>query len=812
MSELRYAAEGPLASAHTSGISAHCRRGVARTPAQPSGTSPQECRQLPAAGSITVTDAMDEIVKEFLIETREGLDEVDRDLVALEKSPDDLSILQRIFRNVHTVKGSAGFLALPRLQALSHGGEGILSDLRDGTLAVSADIISGLLRLVDGIRALLVGVEADGKESELDVEQLIVELKELRRGVNGRVTRPPAPDPNPAPDRSDSEARVHAPARPAAVPGDAAPRHAVRAPDPAPPASSLEVKAGPTLTENSIRVDTAVLDRLLNLVGELVLARNQLIASGIDDVAAHHLNLVTSELQDAVMKTRLQPIGNLWSKFPRLIRDLGVSCGKRVRLERHGADTELDRSLIDAIRDPLTHLLRNAVDHGIENPEARLRAGKNPEGTIRLDARHEGGLVRVEIRDDGAGMDALAIGQAALSRGLVNAERLASMSVGEILELTFAPGFSMAAEITDVSGRGVGMDVVRNHLERVGGAVEIDSELGRGTTVRLDVPLTLAIVSALLVEVAEQVFAIPQTNVLEVVEVLAEDRSDVLEELRGATFFRLRNELLPLVDAGGLLWPARELEERPADEEERVERIVVLESGRHRFGLSVDSVHDPQEIVVKPLGRQVRALPVFSGATLLGDGRLALILDIAGVAQLARVHGDAGRRSEEDLNEAQPELQHTRTLLVFRAGGSRMAIELDEVSRLEEFDRANVEISGHVPVLQYDGTILHLLDLSDLLQERRAVPRDETIAQEVASDRVIQVIVHRGARHAIGLVVEEIEDILEHTVDVEDAGGRRGVHSRIVLDKRVTEILDLPLLLKAAESNLERLREDGRSS
>ena len=577
---------------------------------------------------------MDDVVKEFLIESYENLDRLERDLVRLEQEPGDREVLASIFRTFHTIKGTSGFLGFVQLESLTHVGENLLSKMRDGDLALSPAITSALLALGDAVRAILANIENCGDEGEADHAALQATLTQLQAGVSS--------------------------VRPAPV---------FRATGPSAAAAPTPEPARAAVGGGSIRVDVRLLDKLMNLVGELVLARNQVLqyTATQNDAAflgtSQRLNLITSELQEGVMKTRMQPIGGIWGKLPRVVRDLSLVCKKQVRVEMEGTETELDKTIIEAIKDPLTHLVRNAVDHGIEAPDERARSGKPVEGRLLLRAYHEGGQVNIEIADDGAGIDGERVKSKALERGLISAEQAARLGERELMNLIFLPGFSTAASVTNVSGRGVGMDVVKTNIERIGGTVEVSSTAGRGTTHKLKIPLTLAIIPALTVTAAGERYAIPQVNLLELVrlktdaaldappdgghdaarDACAENARGGVELIHGVPVYRLRGRLLPLV------YLARELQGSPRGFEpgERAPRpesthVVVLQAEERQFGLVVDEVNDTEEIVVKPLGRKLKGIPVFAGATIMGDGRVALARDRWLVRVLGAGPGAAG--------------------------------------------------------------------------------------------------------------------------------------------------------------------------
>ncbi|MGA7905968.1 MAG: chemotaxis protein CheW, partial [Candidatus Sulfotelmatobacter sp.] len=553
----------------------------------------------------------------------------------------------------------------------------------------------------------------------------------------------------------------------------------------------------------TVRIGISLLDKLMNLVGELVLARNQLLqfANGVQDaglsVISQRMNLIATELQEQVMKTRMQPIGNIWNKFPRTVRDLAQGCGKDVHLEMEGQDTELDRTIVEAIKDPLTHLVRNSVDHGIEVPDNRAKAGKPRSGLLKLRAFHEGGQVNIEIIDDGAGLNLERIRKKAIERGLITPEQAAHLAERDAFNLIFLPGFSTAEKVTNVSGRGVGMDVVKTNVEKIGGMVDITSRVGHGTTVRVKIPLTLAIIPALVVTCRGERFAIPQVGLTELVRLEADEVAKGIEMVHGVPVHRLRGRLLPLV------YLSRELQlleegGKPANQDEAV-NIVVLQANDRQFGLVVDEINDTEEIVVKPLRKQLKALKTFAGSTIMGDGKVALILDVMGLAQRASVVTQLQEHAIGEKSAASRELaaEKRRYLLFAGPGGSRMAMALDTLARLEELPASNVEKAGTQWVAQYRGQILPLINLEFALEERR---RSRQNAKLLANDSAapLQVLVCDHEGHTVGLVVEQILDIVENTAEVKYAASRPGVLYSTVIDERVTELIDVPTVLRAA--------------
>jgi len=746
-----------------------------------------------------MTDDMADVVREFLGESRENLDQIDVDLVALERNPDDSGIVARIFRAIHTIKGTCGFLGFSRLEAVSHAGENVLSALRDEEIASTPAMTTVLLAMVDMARGVLDQIESTGQESSGDDSALIEQLTTLYRGgTPAPAEAPPAPAPAPEPIAA---APALEPAAPAPAPEPAAPADVPVAAPAAP-----EAAAG----ETSIRVDVSLLDKLMNLVGELVLARNQILqltgrgADAAVSAATQRLNLITSELQEGVMKTRMQPIGNIWSKFPRVVRDLARSCDKRVELVMEGEGTELDKTLIEAIKDPLTHLIRNAVDHGIELPDRRIAAGKPPQGRLLLRAYHEGGQVIIEVIDDGAGLDAERIRSKAIERGIVTVDQAGRMTDRELFRLVFLPGFSTAAKVTNVSGRGVGMDVVRTNIERIGGTIDLQGRRGSGTTIRVKIPLTLAIIPALVVASGENRYAIPQASLLELVRLEGEDARTKVEMLYGTPVYRLRGKLLPLIYLGEALGqtPAAPTVIEPPGEPGTLDlaevNIIVLAADDRQFGLVVPEVHDTEEIVVKPLGKHLKSIPVFAGATIMGDGRVALILDVLGLAKRSRVVAEGHERARLDhaVEVATTDGGDQQTMLVFRSpDDGRMAVPLSRVARLEEIPRTAVERVGHELVMQYRGEIMPVLELSMLVVERRTVLRSHT---PINAD-MLQLVVFSHDNAHVGLIVDQILDIVEEELVNRRPPGRPGVLGSVVLSGRVTELLDVEAALRRAQ-------------
>src|SRR5689334_13037017 len=777
-------------------------------------------RALGAEQEVRSVEDLGEIVGEFLLESHENLDQIDRDLVDLEQDPGSRDLISRIFRAIHTIKGTSGFLAFTRLETLAHAGESLLSRLRDGVQPVTPETITTLLATIDGVRALLAAIEQTGGEGDIDVDGVITSVHAQMQApevtdapVAARVDAADAPVPlpespvRPAPEPVEGERRPlgellveSGAAKPADVgfalqqqlEGDERKLGTILLEEgkaqPAAVHEALQAQAPKrSVADSAIRVDVDLLDSLMNMVGELVLARNQLVRGVMEtgDSAlvrsAQRLGMITSELQEGIMKTRMQPIDHIWSKLPRVVRDLSTSLGKQVQLVMQGRETELDRSLLEAVKDPLTHLVRNAVDHGVEEPERRVAAGKSPEGTLTLRAYHEGGHVAVEVADDGAGLDVERIAEKAVENGIIRADQLASMDRRDIMALVFQPGFSTAAEITNVSGRGVGMDVVKTNIERIGGAVSVDSTPGEGTVWRLTIPLTLAIIQALTVDCGDQRYVVPQVAVLELVFI--DGQTTKIEYASGAPVYRLRGKLLPLVRLDRALGL-----DVGADQSVY---IMVLQADGRRFGLVVDRVLNTEEVVVKALNSRFKDIGLYAGATILGDGKVGLILDVSSLARRSHLTADAERQNLEASARAGKGTGSGERLLVTAVGERRVAIPLDTVTRLEEFPRDRIEHAGSREVVQYRGQILPLVRLSHLLG---------AYGEEPEGDNVSVVVYSEGGR-SVALVVDRIVDIAENSTTTRRDAEEDGLVGTAVIQQRVTELLDVRRAILAADPN-----------
>jgi len=780
-----------------------------------------------------------ETIREFLVECDENLSQLDQDLVKLEKTPKDAALLGSIFRTIHTIKGTCGFLAFTTLESITHQAESLLSQLRDGKRELTPELVSLILETVDATRKVLASIEATGKEGDLRFEDLTVRLRAAAEACGTPENKPasmPPPSISPAPVQT-------APSKPV-------PTKATEVASPVPPAEHLAVKSVPASVEKkqpvkaaivadakgeqdkqsgqdsgkesgkkeeeegrhsavvdaNIRVGVDLLDKLMDLVGELVLTRNQILQFNTEredatlNATSQRLNLLTTELQESVMKTRMQPIGVVWNKFPRVVRDMSVSLGKQIELVMDGAETELDRTIIESIRDPLMHIVRNSCDHGIELPDERVSAGKPPKGKLTLRAFHEGGQVNIEISDDGAGIDGARVKQKAVEKGLLRPEQASKLSEREAMNLIFLPGFSTSQKVTNISGRGVGMDVVKSHVEKIGGVVDVFSLPGEGSTVKIKIPLTLAIIPGLVVTSGGERFVIPQVSLLELIRIEGGASEKRIEHVHGTPVYRRRGSLLPVAYLNQVLGL------RSANSDEAV-NMVVLQAEDHQFGLVVDGINDTQEIVVKPLGKQLKGLTWYAGATTMGDGRVALILDVHGIGERAGVFGRAheqARAAEQKAakkkgQQAKAEIERQR-LLLFRAGSfDRLAIPLSLVARLEEFPRSVVEHASGGQVIQYRDQILSLVPLRDVLE-----PGSADLDQ---SSDLVQVVVFNEGERSVGMIVDEIVDVAEEAVVVRKKSDRKGILGSAVVGKRVTDFLDLNEVIRFAQSIWEQSSE-----
>ena len=821
---------------------------------------------------------MDDLIAEFLTETNESLGALDVDLVNLEQNPNDKDLLSNIFRLMHTIKGTCGFLGLPRLEKVAHHAENIMGRFRDGDLEVIPAYVTLIFESLDRIKDIISALEETGQEPEGDDSALIEKLDAVYEGrdefQSGGAVSPAANDElsAAAPSSEDSEQleegeevaqdsddlqalfdsiealpvdqiqNLKMPHEMTAEERAAKQKEAEEVQKKAAAAKKPAAAQAPAQTEEktapaapgekpvvaqSLRVNVDVLENLMTMVSELVLTRNQLLQilrtqkenefSG----PLQRLNHVVSDLQEGVMKTRMQPVGNAWSKLPRIIRDLSLELGKKINLEMNGQETELDRQVLDMIKDPLTHMVRNSADHGIEMPAERIAAGKSEVGTVILNAYHEGGHIIIEIKDDGKGLNTQRIKEKVLANGLASAEELDNMSTQQIQQFIFNAGLSTAEKVTSVSGRGVGMDVVRTNIEKIGGSIELRSVEGKGSTFSIKIPLTLAIVSALIVEASGERFAIPQLAVKELVLINKKSESQI-ESIKGVPFFRLREQLLPLVSLTDLLKLEAEkidLPKTPVEEElsaqgddetegtpkptlktgdnqsSRSDYIVVTQIGSYLFGIIVDKVFDTEEIVVKPVSRILKHIEMFSGNTILGDGSVIMILDPAGIAK-ATGKSEGAESSDQAEEKASFRSEDKTSLLLFRAGsGAPKAVPLSIVSRLEEVELAEVELAGGQHMVQYRGKLMPLISLDgtmDRLESKGSQP----------------VLVFAEHDKNMGILVDEIVDITEAHVDVQVAGSADGLIGSAIIEGKATDVVDIGYYLKRQDKHWFKNHDD----
>ena len=823
---------------------------------------------------------MDDLLLEFLTETNESLDVVDVELVKFEQDPNNAQILDNIFRLVHTIKGTCGFLGLPRLESLAHAGETLMGKYRDGC-PVTTEGVSLILLSIDRLKAILADLEANGTEPEGDDQDLISELERMalaaESGEEAASTEEPAAAEASAP-AAEEEAPIEVEERelkPGEVPLDeldrifnetessfdaaaaakeqlqealaevkgakasaeeaktetsedvkaeakaestddakakSEPEKKAPAKRPAPAAPAAEGGDKPagekSLASQSIRVSVDTLENLMTMVSELVLTRNQLleIVRRHEDsefkVPLQRLSNVTAELQEGVMKTRMQPIGNAWQKLPRIVRDLAGELGKEIELEMVGAETELDRQVLDLIKDPLTHMVRNSADHGLELPADRAALGKPEKGTIKLSAYHEGGHIIIEIADDGKGLPTERLKQKALDNELYTAAEIDRMSETQIHKLIFHPGLSTAEQVTNVSGRGVGMDVVRTNIEAIGGTIDLKSQEGRGTVVMIKIPLTLAIVSTLIVESAGERFAIPQLAVVELVRA-QKDSEHKIETIRNTPVLRLRNKLLPLSPLSQLLG-AEPVIEGDGDNDSKIMEIgeegfiVVMQVGNQTFGLVVDAVFHTEEIVVKPMSSMLRHLTMFSGNTILGDGSVIMILDPNGIANAigSAIDSEVAEQTDTDQKAEVSGEAEAVSLLVFRAGGEEpKAVMLSLVTRLEEIQSEAIEHANGRDLVQYRGHLMPLVKVNEDMQLR---------------DKGTQpMLVFADEHRSMGLMVDEIVDIVEEVLDIEVTSEKPGLLGSAVIKGKATEVIDVGYFMPLAFDDWFMMKDVG---
>ena len=822
----------------------------------------------------------DEILQGFIEESLEHLADIENDLLAIEEGGADIDVdlVNKVFRAAHSIKGGAGFMGLTVIQNLAHAAENVLGLIRSEKLIPDPDIINVLLLASDELQQLIEDVE---NSNDVDITEHVNALNAIYEGGNApqasaqpetqkesasqeeetvetvaetettSTEETPVEQPQAPEQESPAQPKEEAPPEPKAASPEpepppapepaAAPERVQRsAPEAATKKPVKKTKSSAHKTDTSIRVTVSLLDQLMNLAGELVLSRNQLlqtITSGDvrnAETVGQRIDLVTSELQEAIMLTRMQPIGNVFNKFPRVVRDLSKMLNKQMDLTIVGKDVELDKTIIEAINDPLTHLVRNSVDHGIEPPDERVRKGKNPKGLIVLKAYHAAGQVVIEISDDGKGLDGNILAETAVNKGLITPEQAKTMSEKERVNLILLPGFSTAKKVTDVSGRGVGMDVVKTNLDQLGGSIEIESEVGKGTTISVKLPLTLAIIPCQIVVTGGERYAIPQVNLEELLRIPASRVKERIERVGDAEVVRLRGNLLPLIRLSDVLDIPRTYydpindevkpdrrenvadrrsknsplfnngehseKDRQADgavdfKREVMDRrqnpasalnIVVVSTGAMKYGLIVDRLQDSEEIVIKPLGRHLQQCKGYAGATIMGDGRIALILDVNNLSQMAGLTSLDGTERANELAEAAKDAiikaKDKQALLIFSSSpDEQFAVPLNQVERVEKIKITDIEDVGGRRVMQYRGGSLPLVSIDEVAMVQPLADRDDLL-----------VIVFNLAGKDIGLLAIGPIDAIEVAADVDDMTLKQtGIMGSSIINGHTTMLVDI---------------------
>lgn len=725
----------------------------------------------------------EDILKDFLSEAKDGIAKMEEEFIELERDRSNTEILKSLFRTMHSLKGASGFFGFKSLEAIAHFSEDILSKLRDGLIEPKEEIIDILLRALDEIKYIVAYLEEHKTEPVEDrILEFLVELsnfsekikreegftkKEGEREEKVEIKEEGEIISDKVEEKLEKEkTKVE---EMALTPKEEIKEEVQKEDKGVPLASQVQ------LTETHIKVDVKLLDTLMNLAGELVLARNRVVqlANRINEPellrSVQTLSMVTTELQETIMKTRMQPIAVVFNKFPRIVRDLARNLNKKVNLHIEGAETELDRSIIEAIKDPLTHLVRNSLDHGIEDAETRVAANKPPEGNLFLRAYHEGGQVIIEIEDDGRGIDLEKIKKKAIEKGFVSEEEAKRLTEKEILSFIFKSGFSTAERVTQVSGRGVGMDVVKTNIEKLGGSIEINTFLGKGTTVRVKIPLTLAIIPALIVTCHGERYAIPQVSLRELVSINIE--KDILK-IGDTEFYRLRGEIIPVLRLSKIL--------NYRDGSSQEKNLVILTTGDKFIGLLVDSIYDSEEIVVKPLGKWFKGIPLYSGATIMGDGKLALILDVVGLSQLVGLKTEEIERALEE-KAVKSALEETQFILIFNIGEDYLALPLALISRLDKIKASDIQIVGGKEVILYKNQVIPIIRLENYLPLQGMPVQEE-----------YNLLFFTERDKTCAILCSKIEDTIETTLEVKaDLYVQPGILGYRVINNKTVLFLDI---------------------
>jgi len=732
----------------------------------------------------------EDILQDFLVEAKEGITNLEEGFIELEKDKKNIEILKALFRTMHSLKGAAGFFGFKTLESIAHFSEDILSKLRDGLIEPDEDIIDILLKAVDHIKYIIGYIEENKAEPIEDkILDFLVELSNFNEKLKKRIQEKPKEE---KPEEIKAEEKKEEIKEEEIVKEEVKeekeikeekkeikPVKEVKKEKKEEPATIPQIE----FTETYIKVDVKLLDQLMNLAGELVLARNRVVqlSQKIMDEdltrSVQALSMITTEMQETIMKTRMQPIGMVFNKFPRIVRDLSKALGKKVNLHLEGTETELDRSIIEAIKDPLTHLVRNAVDHGIEPPEERIELNKPAEGVLILRAYQEGGQVIIEIEDDGRGIDVEKIRQKAVEKGFLTQEEATLASEKELLSLIFKPGFSTAETVTQLSGRGVGMDVVKTNIEKLGGSIEINTVRGKGTTVKIKIPLTLAIIPALIVTSGDYRYAIPQVNLKELVNIQPE--KDLLK-VGNTEFYRLRGEIIPVLRLSEVL--------KSNGKGENQKNLVILTTGEKFIGLLVDKIFASEEIVVKPLGKWFKNIPIYSGATIMGDGKLALILDVIGLSQFIGISmEEVEKKYETTVIKTKTSSEETIFLLLFDVGEDRLALPIALISRLDKIKANEIQISGGKEIIIYKDEVIPIIRLENYLP-----------LQSISSQEEYNVLFFTERNKTCGILCSKIVGTLETTLEVEEGIynhpgilGHRIINGKTVLFIDIYKIIEM---------------------
>ncbi len=806
-----------------------------------------------------MSDTNSSLINEFLVESFENLSNISEELTQFEKDAHNLELLNSVYRKVHTLKGSASFLGFKKLQEITHQAETILDRLRENELELTGDITDVLLETFDSCVEILKQIEASGAEGEKEYSNILGDLKGiLSSGGEPEIKKDSAGSDESNIDNNDSTsapkkkilkkvlkrkvlkkvtksetASAEAPVAQVAKTDLSSESEDMKkevVAEKNTPMKKDKVPSTASIADSVVRVNVQLLDKIMNVVGELVLNRNQILQS-VNNIEnseltrlSQQLNVITTELQTDIMQTRMQPVGAVVNKFERVVRDLARAQNKKINLVITGQDTELDKTLLEAIRDPLTHLIRNSVDHGIEMPEERKAKGKPEVGNIQIKAYHEGGQVNIEIIDDGGGIDAKKIAAKAIEKGLVTQEEITMMNERQIMNLIFKPGFSTAEQVTNISGRGVGMDVVKSNIEKIGGNVDIDSKVGLGSVFKLKIPLTLAIIPALIIKSCDETFAIPQLNLVELVRLDAEHADKAIEHIYKSEFFRLRGDLIPIFRLNKEL----ELEKISQRSSQLLEvyknsnkmdklvtksdvsdileddclNIVVLRAEGVTFGLIVDTVLDTEEIVVKPLSQMLREKTCFAGATIMGDGSVALILDALGffnrVSKGNVVHAnDTSSIDNRELCMERFADDDQEILMIELADGKVYGLPLILVNRLEKFNANRVEWAGEQAIVRYGDVPMPLINLEENLQ--LSIRPDFAQLEE---NQTIPCIVVKLKGLFYGLVVKSIVDIAVSEGNINsDAIDHEGLLGTVFVGDKTITLIDVHGILGKVGAN-----------